>query len=219
MIRVTSALALLALTASAPALAQAPQGGRPELPPLLPREREIVLAESAAPSHISREASIYLLQRGGYTLARTGTNGFSCLVERDHPRSLEPICYDAEGSETILPRVLEAAALRERGADSATVSNAIAEGFRTGRYRAPRRTGIAYMISPETRFFDATTGRTEPGAPHLMFYAPHLTNRDIGSLGEAHATGGHHPFVIEEGSPTAYIIVLLPSAAPAPAGN
>jgi len=190
---------------------------RAQSPPLLAAAKEIALAESAAPPALAREAAVYVLTGDGYVQARAGTNGFACLVERSHPASLEPICWDAEGTATVLPRVLEAAALRAAGLDEEAVDAAIAEGYRSGRFRAPRRTGIAYMLSEETRFVDPSTGWVEPGVPHLMFYAPYLTNADLGSAGEAAAAGPAAPFVIAEGTPEAYVVVLV--GAPAPAGG
>jgi len=192
---------------------------RASLPPLLPEAEEIALAESAAPEDIARDAAIYVLGRDGYTLARSGRNGFTCLVERSHPASLEPICYDAEGTATILPRVLEVAALRRSGADPAAVRTAIAEGYRVGRFRAPQRPGVAYMLSPATRFYNPETGKVEPGHPHVMFYAPYLRNENIGSPGEFGVTGTGMPFVIEEGSPDAYIVVLVGGAEPCTVGR
>ncbi|HXE57650.1 MAG TPA: hypothetical protein VNK43_06580 [Gemmatimonadales bacterium] len=186
---------------------------RPRLPPLLSEAEEIALAESAAPESIARAAAVYVLERGGYVLKRPGTNGFTCLVGRSHPMSIEPICFDAAGTESVVPRMLDAAALRASGADSATVAASIAEGYRTGRYRAPGRTGVAYMLSPHTRFHDPATGRTEPGSPHVMVYAPYLRNRDIGSPGEHALPDRSMAFVIEEGTPQAYII--LPVGTPA----
>jgi hypothetical protein len=199
--------AILLLLLAIPPVARA-QTRPPVLPPLLPIEREIALAESAAPPDVARDASVWVLRRGGYILGRAGTNGFACLVERSHPLGLEPICYDAEGADTLLPVMLESAALREQGLDSAAVALAVADGYRTGRFRAPRRTGVAFMLSTETRFHDAATGASIPVPPHLMFYAPYLTNRDIGSPGEDRA-GPHRPFVIEEGRPNAYIVVMV----------
>lgn len=190
--------------------------GPGSLPPLLTEAEEIALAESAAPTHIAQDAGIYVLRRGGYLPIRPSRNGFTCLVERSHPTSLEPICFDAEGGRTIVPRILEVAALREHGADSATVADAVAEGFRSGRYRVPERAGVAFMLSPATRFFNPQTGQVETGHPHLMFYSPHLRNADIGSMGEHAASGPDTPFVIEEGSPGAYIVVLV--GAPAAPG-
>ena len=68
----------------------------------LAREERIKLAEGAAPAEISGKATIYLLERTGYVVVRQGTNGFSCLVDRQTPLNLEPTCFDAEGSATTL---------------------------------------------------------------------------------------------------------------------
>jgi hypothetical protein len=40
----------------------------------LPREEKIKLAESAAPPEISGKATVYVLERSGYTKAREGAN-------------------------------------------------------------------------------------------------------------------------------------------------
>src|ERR1700741_3353490 len=68
----------------------------------LPREERIKLAEGAAPPEVSGKATVYLLERTGYVVVRQGTNGFSCLVDRQTPMNLEPTCFDAEGSATTL---------------------------------------------------------------------------------------------------------------------
>jgi hypothetical protein len=47
------------------------------LPPLLPLEREVALAESAAPHAIAKHASIFVLRRGGLVLQRKGQNAFT----------------------------------------------------------------------------------------------------------------------------------------------
>jgi hypothetical protein len=82
-----------------------------ELPKLydasVPRERQIALAESAAPAEVSSKATIYVLSTKGYEKAREGTNGFSCFVSRHFVKptetTVEPQCFDAEGSRTLLP--------------------------------------------------------------------------------------------------------------------
>ena len=79
----------------------------------LAREREIALAESAGPASIARAATIYVLKRGGFDIARKGENGFACIVTREDEGSLEPQCFDPEGVETLLPVALERARLRE----------------------------------------------------------------------------------------------------------
>ena len=47
-----------------------------------PRERQIDLALSAAPTEVSSKAAVYILGPKGYEKVREGTNGFSCLIER-----------------------------------------------------------------------------------------------------------------------------------------
>jgi hypothetical protein len=43
---------------------------------------EAALARSAAPSAISRDATVLVLKRSRYEVAQKGKNGFVCLVER-----------------------------------------------------------------------------------------------------------------------------------------
>src|ERR1700755_3220231 len=49
---------------------------------LMDRNAEIVLAQSAAPGSISKDAEVMVLGRKGYETAVKGTNGFVCLVHR-----------------------------------------------------------------------------------------------------------------------------------------
>ena len=51
-----------------------------------PRERQIALALSAAPTEVSSKAAVYVLGPKGYEKVREGTNGFSCLIERSFGR-------------------------------------------------------------------------------------------------------------------------------------
>src|SRR5256885_3569497 len=97
---------ICALVASAASMCAFIFAQTPRTPELLPRDREISVALSAAPPHLRDGAAVYVLERNGYTLARPGTNGFTCLVHRDHPMNQKPTCWDREGSETILPAVL-----------------------------------------------------------------------------------------------------------------
>jgi len=81
----------------------------------LPREERIKLAESAAPPEIAGHATVYLLERTGYVKIREGTNGFSCLVDRQTLLNLEPTCFDAEGSATTLATRLYVEEQRAKG--------------------------------------------------------------------------------------------------------
>src|SRR5215472_4227458 len=67
-----------------------------------PREVQIRIASLAAPKEVSDHADVYVLGQRGYELARKGDNGFSCLIERERPNTMEPECYDAEGTNTTL---------------------------------------------------------------------------------------------------------------------
>ncbi|MCI0526182.1 MAG: hypothetical protein L0Y56_01830, partial [Nitrospira sp.] len=94
---------------------------KPPLPETLPRALEVELALSAIPEHLRKEATVYVLERGGYVKAQEGTNGFSCLVRRNGVMpfnfygAIIPLCYDAEGSATLLPVDLDEAKLLEEG--------------------------------------------------------------------------------------------------------
>jgi hypothetical protein len=184
-------------------------GGEAKLPPLFPREREVALALSAAPAHVAEQAGVYALERNGYIKVRESKNGFNCLVEREVADSVEPECLDAEGSETTLPIFLREAELRAQGKSRGEVEADINSGYRSGKYRAPRRPGIVYMLSNENVvLMDPATGQVAHYGPHLMFYAPYLTNQDIGSRMGA----GDHVFIISEGTPRALMIVPVPAA-------
>jgi hypothetical protein len=68
------------------------QTGTPALPELLPQEKEVAMALSAAPEHLRAAASVYVLKKDGFVLAKQGTNGFACIVNRDHPLNQGPRC-------------------------------------------------------------------------------------------------------------------------------
>ncbi|MGH9557186.1 MAG: hypothetical protein ACRD2Y_15315 [Terriglobales bacterium] len=174
-------------------------------PDLLPRDSEMAVALSAGPAHFAEQAGVYVLEQGGYVKVRESKNGFTCIVDRDSPQSFEPQCFDAEGTATSLPVVLYKAEMRAQGKSEEEANRLVAEGYGTGRFRAPRRPGIVYMLSRENRVVaDPATGKVISYPPHVMFYAPYLTNADVG------AGLGAPVFVIKEGTPGALVIVNVP---------
>ena len=192
---------------SASSLAQSPDKSPSKLPPLMPRDREIAMALSAGPEHLRKDATIYVLERGGFVKAREGANGFTCLVLREGTEGTAPICYDAEGSQTTLIVNLKKAELREQGKSDEEIEREIAEGFRAGKYHAPRKPGIAYMLSTENHLHNPRTGKTFVYPPHVMLYAPYFKNSDIGATA-AHRGSLTQPWILNEGEPDAYIIVV-----------
>jgi hypothetical protein len=150
--------------------------------PMLPRDLEMELALNAAPKHLRDSATVLVLESTGYVKAREGTNAFTCIVSR-RGGDVFPVCWDAEGAKTLLPIDLDEARLRLAGTSLAEIDRQVADGFKSGKYRAPSRTGVAYMLSPMRYRIDGT-GKVTPSNPnpHVMFYGPGLTDADIGGV-------------------------------------
>jgi len=176
----------------------------------LSREDRIRLAQSAAPPEISGKATVYLLERSGYVKVREGTNGFSCFVDRQTPWNSEPTCFDAEGTATTLPTRIFAEAERARGKSEDQIKTEIDKGYRSGRFKTPRKPGVVYMMS-DSVFILVSGNQMAHVPPHLMFYAPYATESDIGSPPPAL----NMPHLIRAGQPDAYIIVMPGPAMPA----
>ena len=172
-----------------------PPGGR-VLP--LPRDLEMRLAVNALPKDLRAGATVLVMETTGYVKAHQGTNAFTCIVSR-RGGNFYPVCFDEEGTRTILPAFADDAVLRLKGATDEEVERQFAQGFEQGRYRPPARPGIAYMLSPATYLLE--NGNLARSVPHTMFYAPFLTNDDIGGI------MGRTAFVDRPG-PHGMIIVL-----------
>lgn len=190
---------------------------------LFPAQPEIELALRAAPVHLRDDATVYTFGKSGYEKARSGTNGFNCLVNRDGTQngaqSVYPTCWDPEGSRTILPVMLRVGELIAQKKSAAEIKRDIDDGFAQGRFQSPSKTGIAYMLAGDVKF-DQKTGKfgSIEFPPHYMIYAPGVTNADIGVSGEAMKKTPGLPFVYSGysgGTRTAYLIVM----ANAPAGH
>jgi hypothetical protein len=158
----------------------------------MPELLETRFALSASPPHLRDQATVFLLDPAqGYFLKRQGTNGVSCIVVRSDWQFDQPfrndiywaVCFDAEGSRTLLLDYLSAAELRARGLDSKQVHQQITKKFGTPDYPNPSRTGVAYMIAPVMRGFTAATEPQTMNMPHYMFYAPNVKDVDIGGNG------------------------------------
>jgi hypothetical protein len=167
-------------------LTSAPGSAGPELfakspqYPLLPRALEVELALSAAPRHLRDQATVWVLEHNGYTLAKQGSNAFTCVVSR-RAGDLFPVCWDAEGARSLLKVDFDDAQLRLAGKTTAEIDEIVARRYKSGDYTAPARAGIAYMLAPLRYRIDehGAVSRTASN-PHLMFYGPSLSDADIG---------------------------------------
>ena len=166
-----------------------------------PEAVQIRLAETAAPAEVSSKASIYVLRRGGYELARKGTNAFTCFVDRSRLDTLEPQCMDAEGFATMFQTRLFAEKQRAAGVAEDKIVADIEDGYRSGRFQAPRRPGLIYMLSDYNIIFDDESQKVVHVSPHLMFYAPGLEAKDTGS-------GPGAPILTHPGRPDNLMIVV-----------
>jgi hypothetical protein len=201
-----AAAAGLAASASPPA--EPTQPAASQVPKLMERQKEIALALSSCPASVASKAAVYVLEASGYVKVRESQNGFTAIVQHALPNSQDPQCVDAEGTRTFLPRYLKVAELRAQGKSPEEIRRIVADAFAKGIFQAPTRPGVDYMLSKENLTPNARGG-VVPFPPHLMFYAPYLTNADLGSDGTLGPDGNPvgPAFVAGEGSPHALIIV------------
>src|SRR5437763_14367899 len=96
-----------------------------------PLEVPVALAESAGPP-VGAAASVYVLGAKGYTKAREGTNGFTCMVSRERVDTLEPECFDAEGTATVVTVRLFVEARRAAGLAETRIMHRVNDRYRSG---------------------------------------------------------------------------------------
>jgi hypothetical protein len=179
----------------------------------LPRDLEIQLALSALPPHLRNNATVYILNPDkGFEVARKGTNGFHAFVARTGDDAfrgswplmeyrddiLYPISFDKAGVKAQMRVFLDAAEMQAKGTPSGELKKIIQDRHKTEYYKAPERAGISYMLSPVLRTYfnpEESDRVTTINYPHVMYYAPGVSNEDIGGG----IRGGMYPFVILPG--------------------
>ena len=130
-------------------------------PKLLPESCETDLALSAAPDYLREKATLYLLREEGYVKAREGSNPFTCIVNRDHPKVLKPTCFDAEGAATIVPKILHVGRRMMEGVEIEMIREEVSKAFEKGTFVPARRPGVAYMLSRYNRPYNPNTGKLD----------------------------------------------------------
>lgn len=84
-----------------------------------------------------------------------------------------------------------------------------------GTYTVPEKDGLSYMVSPVFRTIGPPDLQVHTLAmPHLMFYAPHVTNEDIGALPDlTDLVSMQYPFIDRQGNgEQTYMIQLVGEA-------
>ena len=145
----------------------------------LTAECEQVLAVSALPSQMRAGASIYVLQPSGFIKTVQGDGPFTCIVQRNHAKSLIPQCVDRRGAEVLIPAMIHKTNMYLSGATAAEVRADFDARTESGEFVAPDNIGVNYMMSHYNYIYLRGPGRVERVPPHLMHYAPNITNEDV----------------------------------------
>lgn len=186
----------------------------------MPAGLETRFALSAAPPALRDQATVHLLDPArGYRLSKQGASGVTCLVARTQWELADfrddiyvPLCYDAAGTRTYLQVIMDAAALRSQGMSPAALKAEIAGRYADKTYRIPDRPGLSYMVSPVMRTLGPPDMQvhTMP-MPHLMFYAPAVSNADIGAMPDlGNYSSLLNPFIDKQGiAEQSYMIQLI----------
>ena len=183
-IAVTGFALVVVLGAAWLARAQDAKAPYPSMAPLdqylMPdRNAEIALARSAAPTSISSEAAVLVLEKTGYQTAVEGKNGFVCLVERSwvspfdspefwNPKMRGPICYNPPAVRTILPYRVNRTRLALTGLSKAQIRENITAAIAKNELPIPEAGAMSYMLSKAGNLGDSV-GHWRP---HLMFHVP-----------------------------------------------
>jgi hypothetical protein len=189
----------------------------------MPAELETRFALSALPPALRDKATVHLLDpRKGYRLSRQGTSGVTCLVQRtvwemaDFRNDIYiPLCYDAVGTKTYLKVIMDAATLRIQGMSPAALKAEVENRYKNKTYNVPEKAGLSYMIAPLFRTVGPPDMRVHTlPMPHVMFYAPNITNEDIGAVPNLSVHSSLlYPFIDRQGiAEQSYMIQLIGEA-------
>ena len=182
MIGLTTFAVLVLLAAAWQAHTQAAPTPYPNMAPLdqylMERDNEIVMARSAAPESISRDAEIMVLGRHGYETTNKGTNGFVCMVQRSwiapfddpefwNPKGRAPICLNPAAVRSFLPVILKRTELVLAGQSKTQMFEDLKAAVDKKELPAMEPGAMSYMMSKQT--YNDRNGNWHP---HLMFFTP-----------------------------------------------
>jgi hypothetical protein len=155
---------------------------------LMPRGSEIALARSAAPAAISDKATVLTLDSHGYQTAASGSNGFTCLVERSwmspfgsadfwNPRIKGPVCYNPAASGSVFAYTLRRTKLALAGDSKQKILEAVRAALARKELPLPEPGAMSFMLSKNGYLSDAD----DHWHPHLMFYVPKASGASWGA--------------------------------------
>lgn len=208
--------ALLLSLATNSALAGQTPDTRAALKTVFPEQIERDLAVSAAPEHLRAGATVYVYGVKGFRTVQSGTNGFTCLLNRDAffygRTAFKPTCWDAEGATSYVPVMLRVAELLAVGKSVEEIRADVDAGFKDGRFHRPRRTGVAFMLAGDIELDPATGKLVKQAFPgHYMIYAPGVSSEDLGYSREAATANPSLPVIFRAGAGGAelgYLIIV-----------
>lgn len=140
---------------------------------------EVALARSAAPAAISGKATVLVLEPQGYETASTGTNGFTCVVERSwmapfdsrefwNPKMRAPICYNAAAAKSSLAYIFRRTKLALAGRSRQEMLDEVRGAVARKEVPAPEPGAMSFMMSRDGYLGD-DQGHWHS---HLMFHLP-----------------------------------------------
>jgi hypothetical protein len=213
---------LIALAAALATLAAHSAGAQDKKHPpieryLMPQDAEIALARTAAPANISDHATIKVLTKTGFTVARHGDNGNVCMVMRAFsaptytpaqfrdlvydPTVHAPICFTAPAAKTAMPYYEMRTRLGIEGKNPDQIASALKSAYDKGTL--PRRDAVtfAYMWSAHQHLGPGI----DAWHPHVMIFAPNYQNAMVGG----NPFGSVLPQVTDDAG-TPFSVIVIP---------
>jgi hypothetical protein len=183
----------------------------------MPRDAEIALAASAAPASVSDQATVKVLTKSGFEVAREGSNGSVCMVMRGFsaptytpaqfrdlvydPTVHAPICFTAPAARVALPYYELRTKLALEGKSPEQIARALEAAYAKGDL--PRRDEVTFA------YMWAAHQHLGPGIgawhPHMMAFAPYYKNEMVGG----NPFGSPFPQVSDDAG-TPFTVVVIP---------
>jgi hypothetical protein len=163
---------------------------------MMERNAEVALARSAAPPSISKNASVLVLTPHGYEMAAHGSNGFTCLVDRNwmsafddsqfwNPKGRGAVCYNPPASRSVLRYEYVRTKFVLSGLSKSQMYARLTAMAAKHELPAPEPGSMSYMMSKHQYLNDGAGN----WYPHLMFHVPQADAANAGASWGANLPG------------------------------